>query len=401
MGSALFIEKKNKNYNAFSLIYVIYAFLSLWLVCSADSTLFIPLMMDIRKIVAFLVLLLFFVFFSTREVSVDKKSLSFCIFPVIYYLFSFYNHYDNDHIASFVSILLLIVFVALDGSTKLQIYALFRKLLFVISILGIICYVAYLLGVPLPHYRVDYYDSDRYTYIYYYVSVLVEGDGLIRLCGLFNEPGYLGTILGLVLSLDIIFHKKALDSIVFFVAGLLTLSLAFFLTIICCYVLKQVRTPSRWIFVLSVVTFYLFILPNIHTGNNSIDHIIERVSINEEGKISGDNRSNLQLDFLLLQTLSSDKVFWGNGMGYVKSYEMNVSSFKTIIVDNGVICFVTLYIIFMVFLLYRYRKHKETYPFIIIFFINVYQRPNIYNIVFFVVLFCGLNAIVNKKTDSR
>lgn len=385
-----------------SIVVVLYAFFSLWLICSIDSTLYIPTTSVIKKIVAFITLLCTAIYTLSGIVSYDKKLLLFCLFPIGHFLLSYFNHYDDEHLVSIGGVLILIAFLAIDKSSKLQIYLYFRKLLYIMSILGIICYAAYMLGIPLPHSRIEYYGDEKWAYIYYYISVLVDSEGSIRLCGLFNEPGFFGTILGLIYALDIERDNfKIRENIVFIIAGFFTFSLAFIITIAFCFFLKQALKPSRWVIVITLSLAYLFVLPNIRTGDKNTNHLIERLAINEGG-LSGDNRSSLTLDMMFAETVNGDNAMWGHGMGYVSSFDMNVSTYKTIIIDSGLGGFILTYVLFMVAVLINYSKIKVAYPFIFVFFLNVYQRPNIYNIVYFIVLFGGLSYLEFKnKFDSK
>ena len=392
-----YIDRKETR--LFAIVLVLYAFFSFWIACSVDSTLYIPAASTIKKVVASLTLVVLAIHIFGGKITFERKYWIFCLFPVAHFLLSYFNHYDDDHFVSAMGVFLLITFILTDSSSKTQIYIYFKKLIYIISILGIICYASYIIGIPLPHTRTVYYGDDSWFYINYYLSVLVEADGSIRLCGLFNEPGYFGTFLGLICVLDLKGDKIDIkNNIVFLIAGLLTFSLAFFLTIVLGYLLKQASKPSRWVIIIVFSLLYLFVLPNIHTGNANVDHVIERLTIGDSG-ISGDNRSSLTLDMMLVETVAGNNAVWGHGMGYVSSFDMNVSSYKIIIVDSGLGGFVLQYVLFMVAVFVKYRKVKVAYPFIFVFFLNVYQRPNIYNVVYFIVLFGGLSYLEYKNKN--
>ena len=386
----------------FSVLVVVFAFFSLWLICSPDSSLYVPFTSIFKKISAALVLLSFFVSIGMGKMKIDTKSILLCLFPFFYYIFSLFDNYKDSGVISILVIAIIALFILSDKLTKVQVFGLFRAVLSVISILGIICYLAHFLGLSLPHYRADYYDNDRYYYIYYYFSVLVECGDLVRLCGLFNEPGYFGTILALVLCINNDNGNVKVDrySILFFIAGVLTFSMAFFVTIGIYYLLQKTNKPSSWIIIIFFVAFFLFVLPNIHTGSDNLDMFIQRFSFGEEG-FAGDNRSNLSLDLILLDTLLNGHALFGQGMGYTGSLELNVSSYKCVIIDLGLVGFILLYVLFFMTMLIRYRKISNTYPFIIVFFLNVYQRPYIYTIIYFIVLFGGLCAIEQNNKLSK
>lgn len=385
----------------FPALFVLYAFFSFWLICSLDSTLYIPITSSIKMVVALLTIAMFAFYVILGKISFDNSSMVFCVFPLGYYLLSYFNHYDNNHIISIVGSFILILFLVLDKNTKCNIYFFFRKVIYVMALLGIFCYAAYILHLPLPHIRTEYYGDENWYYIYYYFSVLVDSEGQIRLCGLFNEPGFFGTILGLMLCVDIEnSNSKFKENAILYIAGFLSFSLAFFLIVGIGYLLKQIAKPSKWLYVVLIVFLYLYILPYIHTGYDWVDHLIQRTTITETG-LSGDNRSTYWLDMMFVQTIFGDNSVWGHGMGYVASFEMNTSSYKTIIVDNGIGGFLFFYVLLLLVAFVKYKNIKDAYPLLIVFFLNVYQRPQIYNIVCFIVLFGGLSVIENKRRISK
>lgn len=384
------LNKKNAAY-----LISIYTVMSSWLVTSADSTLYMPIIALAKQYIGYFLALYLMLQFASKSIRINKKFLLFCIFPIIYYLFSYFNHYDQDHLVGIVGIFILMLYLLISHPIKINVYIILKNIFVLMSALGILGYVSYIIGIPLPHTQVEYYDGDDWTYINYYFTILFnDGAGWVRLCGLFNEPGLLGTVLGLILVAEgLNFKKKA--NIILIVAGVLSFSLAFFLTLAIYFLLKDSNKLSKWPIVVLVVGIYLYVIPNIHTGNLYIDNILSRLAF-EDGHMVGDNRSH-GLNYLLATTISSGNAMWGNGMGYVSSFELNTSSFQTIIIDNGIVGFSILYILLMLICLARYRQSRQALLYIIVFFINVYQRPNIYSILYFTLLFGGLEYIYYLK----
>lgn len=371
--------------------------LSSWLVTSGNSTLYMPAVAQTKQILGYLLVLSLMFQFASKSIQLEKKYLLFCIFPFVYYLFSYYNHYDQDHLVSAVVIFILILYLLISPTLKINVYVILKNVFVVMSAFGIVGYVSYMFGIPFPHTQVEYYGNENWTYINYFFTILCNTEGQIRLCGFFNEPGLLGTVLGLILAAEGLNLRKRAN-IIFLAAGTLSFSLAFFLTLAIYFLLKDSNKMSRWFIVLSFVIIYLYVIPNIHTGILAVDNILGRLAF-EDGRMVGDNRSH-GLDYLLATTLASGNAMWGNGMGYVASFDLNTSSYQTIIIDNGIIGFTVLYVLFTLCCLVRYRNSKQALLYIIVFFINVYQRPNIYSLLYFTLLFGGLEYIYYIKENE-
>ena len=95
------------------------------------------------------------------------------------------------------------------------------------SILGIIASFSFIFKLGLPYEIVPYYFGDEY-YINYYFAYLYWGgsEGVVfRLCGLFNEPGYFGTVSAILLINEKL-HLKRISNLLLFIAGFFTFSAA-------------------------------------------------------------------------------------------------------------------------------------------------------------------------------
>ena len=76
------------------------------------------------------------------------------------------------------------------------------------------------------------------------------------MCGIFNEPGWLGTTIGLMLCYEE-FEFKKISNWILLIAGLLTYSLAFIIIMIIGFVMRNIDKIKKW-------TFFLFIPYNIY-----------------------------------------------------------------------------------------------------------------------------------------
>jgi hypothetical protein len=125
--------------------------------------------------------------------------LTIHVLPAIIYVCITYF----DGAAEKFNVLLLLVlclFVLLPRQDKRDVYNIYRKFLVVTSGLGLFIYLCIMVGIPFPHRVLAYYGTHSYgaTYLDFYIGYAVVN----RFCGLFNEPGYLGTVIALILCIE-------------------------------------------------------------------------------------------------------------------------------------------------------------------------------------------------------
>lgn len=230
-----------------------------------------------------------------------------------------------------------------------------------------------------------------YKYLDYGLSYFVQEGNRIRLAGMFNEAGYFGTVIGFILCCDRLDLKKK-ENKVLFLAGILTWSLAFIVIVSVFYALQSYKKPKIMLTVLLGIAVYCFIIPNIHTGIEAIDTILMRISVGADGKINGDNRVTGAVMLTLIEMFTSKKWIWGYGTGYVKTVSNAAAGIKVDIICHGVMgCTIEFgYMLVMALNQYYGRKSFEVVAFIFVFFLSIYQRSNIYTLVYMVILFGGI-----------
>ena len=314
------------------------------------------------------------------------------IVPIIYWLFINLDTYSK---ATWSVVLLfeLTLFCCLSKELQERVYSAYRKYIVVMAAVGVVCYLAFVLGVPLPHKTVAYYSQWQpdASYVTYGVSYLYSTSaGILRLCGLFNEPGYFGTIIALILCADR-FAIKRKGNIILLIAGTLTFSAAFFAIVFVYLMLVAYKRPKIMAAMIALGIFYLFILPNITIHNTEIAYLISRFTFSD-GKFLGDNRSKAALEVAFSEVLSGPEILFGHGGGYVSSLDIagGVSSYKTYIVDYGVMGFIIIYLPLLWSAIKRAKENLYAVFFLVCFVLSIYQRPNIFTLPYLVVLFGGI-----------
>lgn len=325
----------------------------------------------------------------------NKLSWSLAIFvPVIYFLVTNLNNRDTPD-WSIWNLLRLTGFFLLPAICKKELFRYYRKFLIIMAAVGIVAYLANLLSFPLPHRVVEFYGVLEAEYIDYTFSYIYSADGFYRLCGLFNEPGYLGTVMALVLCADRLNFKKKSNRVLL-IAGFCTFSMAFIFIIVAYLIAMSIKKPKLFGVVVVLAGFYLFVLPNIKFENEQVSRFISRF-IFTDGSLSGDNRSNQYVDQTLMQVLSGENIWWGYGGGYSSGHFKAVSTFKTYIIDYGILGFILMYAPLLLTAFRRARGNLYAIALCICFTMSIYQRPGVFTLLYFLLLFGGI-AYIREET---
>lgn len=322
------------------------------------------------------------------------------IIPIVYFLIYNLNNYTGTYLG-IISLVELMVSFVVSNKTQANVFVLYKKFLLVISLIGILCYIMYVIHFPFPYSVENYYTSYAgFYYIDYKLSYLCTGGGLVRLCGLFNEPGYFGTILALVLcASDLRLTKK--ENLILFIAGILTFSLAFALIILIYLALVSYKRPRLMGVLLLIIIFLLFIAPNISTNNLVLQNMLERFTF-QDGKWLGNNRSSGGVDNLVRKMFTSgENLLWGKGTGFKAEHYSGELTYKTYLIDYGVLGFLFMYASYAVFAIKRARGNKKIVFFIVAFLASIYQRPNIFNTLYAIILFGGIEYMKYMEQKEK
>ena len=393
-----------------SIIFVICALMIIFAPYQSDSTLSLTssLLSNIFKILLYTftglnIILIIFPILKYKK-TILRKDLFQTIPMIIFIIISSFHTYDGSiSFSGFLFSLLWIIFALAPDNIKKRTFIYFKNAFIIICIAGIICYLSYDLNLFLPYKVVNYYNNNAIVenYIDYKFIFLYRASSsisLVRLCGICNEPGYFGTICALILCASSLNLKKK-SNIIILIAGFLTFSLAFIITLVIYLLLKYLKDVRTVILTVLLTCFYLFLLPNIYTGNPTIDRFIQRMIITDEG-LADDNRTTDELEYVFDDVVKNKPLF-GYGEGYLKTQNLKggVSSYKTYIIQYGFVGCILLWGSLLLAALYK-NKNYLSIIYIIVFFVNIYQRPNIMTLQYQILLFGGL-AFINAKLRAK
>ena len=297
-----------------------------------------------------------------------------------------------------------IIFFFCNKDAKWQCYEIFYAYMVVTGLIGIFCYLSFVFGLPLPYKTVDYYGADLAQsyglfYVDYSLSYLVVSFDGIRLCGLFNEPGYYGTISAMLLiSNGCNFKDKR--NIILLIAGMLTISLAFCVLVVGYITIANISKIKKLISILFVSGILLLVLIKVGViPESTVNTFMERFTLTN-ATFSGDNRSNYYLDSEF-EKLFSDTSHFAWGYGNLEKFAFKgVASYKLFMLQYGVIGSIIAMTLLFLAALKTTRMTYHTLLFIGLFFISFYQRPYAFELVYILVLIGGIYNIEKMKPKA-
>ncbi len=228
-----------------------------------------------------------------------------------------------------------------------------------------------IMGVNLDYTLIEPLNTLKfYNYKHYFVLVTPNLYTLesLRFCAYYDEPGVVGTTSAIILFSNG-YNPKSKLNIPVFIAGLLSLSLFFYIATLI-YLVVFLRFKFRIPAIIIIAGLYLAL-----SQNQVISTLIfERMKI-EDGTIKGDNRTSSQFDSWYDNNFkNSTDYYFGLGRGANLKYNLGGASYKDLIVNYGLIP-MTIYLGLLVLLAFKvvgFNKHFFIYT--ILLFITIYQR---------------------------
>jgi hypothetical protein len=287
----------------------------------------------------------------------------------------------------------------------------------VINTISFIVYILFALKIPLPHVTINLggrgLNYDNYSYFLIVCNYLTADFGsfvISRFNGLFEEPGMLGTYVGIILMMDcILFPKRKLTKFVLITLGIFTASFAFF---IFAFLVLIYELSFKILFRLAIVLSVFVLLLLDFMSVKSLEYLnfltINRVTL-RNGEVVGNTRHADQIKFeKYIYNAKPIELIFGNGKGKNNDKEANYSSYASIIYELGfigAILFLLLHIYYLIFIPIKYQEYKYLLLTIIP-IISIYQGRQMidfFTILYFVCIknyFSNLYLIQKNKILS-
>ena len=348
----------------------------------------------------------------SRNIKIYKKYLVYMMLLGFYFLYT--NKAGSASKSGLLIKLLIIVsIILLDNDLKRRILIKFT-IIFAISLIpAIFIQIMGMLNIKLPYSRLNPPKGvklDEGVYYRHYFGA-IEGyfkwsKGHVRLCGMFDEPGTVGTMAGLLLAANE--RRKSWIRCVLFIGGILSLSFAFFVIYVCYIGLiliseKRIITIAVYMLGLGCI---LFLLSQMPKETLVYRYTISRLEI-KNGKLMADNRTSSYFDQEYNRYVRTTKIFTGAEKKTIDQLTRGLSSYKLVIYEYGIVVFfILVYIVLRAKYFFENRQNRVFLDnkniLILLFLMSIYQRPNVINLPFLIVLYGGLaNHVIIKKECER
>lgn len=350
--------------------------------------------------------------FFLLRMKVSRQSVWVIILLIVNFA---YNYTHNTVSFSFLSFLnffatvIISTFVVLSSVNfkikLLNAFDLFVKCICCISLVG---WLLYLVGIPLPHYYSD--TTDFYSHEVYYLFV-AGADNILelfpRFCGMFLEPGHVGSTCCLLLFINR-FDFKDRSNYIYLLSIILSLSLAayclLFIGFCLHYFLKGVHL-IKYVISLGVLAFAFYIFGLTYNDGDNIfnEKIISRLMF-VDGELSGDNRTSMLFDAYYEDWLRRGDVIsgygrkaYGDGSGTTNILH-GCASYKRFFFINGIIGSVLVLALYWS-LFYRYRS-RQGWGFFVLFIICNMIRDYPFRLMWLYLFILGIVALSLSEKET-
>ena len=290
-------------------------------------------------------------------------------------------------------------FLLMRDSIKQMTFRIFVRVFAVLLALGIIEYLFFLQGLYIPigiaTREITVGEYDLLQCLFNFFSLFDEG--FTRFQSLAEEPGLIGTLCALLLF--VIDRKEFRFSFwIFIIAGMLTLSLAFFVLLLL-YIISQMRSAKGMISAL-VCSLVLVATIQFFEDTEGVQHFMGRLEMKE----NADNRTSDQFDRHLTEMMNSSHVWLGEGYGAISDLHISDggnAGAKVLFYHIGVVGILLLLVTYTYLIFRKKGINAVSIFFLIAFWASFYQRETItvpyYIIVFFTPLLTQNKPVVSPK----
>ncbi len=373
--------------------------------------------LPIRAIISVGIIVLGLLFFFDKS-KIDSKMILFAVWLFISSSLGIFLA-GEQFIFSFEWLIPIstAIYVMLPRSIKVKSYIYFTNAFVVLLIVPIIIYFLVHIGISIPYTTIiSPEDLKASSGIYYRIYPLASqwmgqwstAYYSLRMCGIYNEPGVVGTFCALLLCGDNFRLKNNYKNIILLVGGILSFSLAFYAIILVYFFCKVASIKQKYALMIIIFILAYVVFLNIHFDNYAITRFQERLQFTSTG-LSGNNRTNAAYDSIFNRFFEQDiiTILLGKGNGAIEGIMVDQivdgASYKNLIYDFGILGFlgqiVWLFGIVKIMCKNKNRNIKVfCFAMFFIYCANMYQRPSMYAIQYLIVFFGAIILSSEGKT---
>lgn len=384
--------------NILAMMFAVYAVQSVWL--AFDSEEYLPvyqviLMLNYRCCV--FVGLVYLVWLASNN-RIKVNAVYFCIIPLTYFLFQIFNNVHGFNTGWIIPFVLSCMYILFDKTMQINIFNKFYWIVMTVNVISIFMVICFIMQLDIGFEIVSYYaGAETLRYIKWgifaiYMQPFSDGAAL-RLCGVFNEPGGLGTVCALLYILRYNVSQKWEKSILI-ITSIFTFSLAAFVLIFTWHFIKLVRNNKTYLMLIPIACILFFTLPYMDYGDESVNSFARRFQITEKG-IAGNTRADIYDKAKYNDFLNNGDVFFGDG---VDSESVQLGAPITMMMWIGIIGEGLYFSEWFILMYTLSKRNKEAIIFCVIFVLAAWQRYYcLMNLFGYVFLLGGLNYLVDSS----
>ena len=241
----------------------------------------------------------------------------------------------------------------------------------ILLIPSIAVFFLYLIGFPLPNHHIDMPTAD-YSYDNYYFFLLDDRSLLTiipRFHSVFVEPAHLAMAC-VALLLTQVGQWKHWYNITMFVAIFISFSLAGYIFLVVLYFvsawMKHKSIMGKLLGLAFVCSALVLFTVNYNDGENLVNKLIlERLSIENDGKLAGDNRVTNNFDEAYDLFIKSDRIFIGMGADSMEQFGFGNSGYKVFLYVRGLISLFLLIVFYLSFAMTSHYKRGIIVMFVV------------------------------------
>lgn len=338
------------------------------------SSVYSPLYANLQFFIRIVTIPLGFLYVCQRK-STSTRCL-YALAPLVMYwimlVIHTYGGYEGSYLHELVSIG---CFLLMDKDEKVKIFRCFYWIVQACNIIAIIIWVACFLNIPIGFSMVPFYNDGVETSVYTkWFIFAVQGDrkyALLRLCGIFNEPGALGTVCALMFS-AIYSNSKKWEKTLLIVTIVLSFSVAGYILLLVYLAMYYGQKSWKYALLAIVPIVLLLLIPYIDWGSDILNAYAQRFSI-VGGSFVGDNRIKVGFAKEYEELKAGSDIFFGKGATYTAVG--GTASYKNFIMQFGVVGFVLYFGLWIIAALKVGRGNRMVMLLLAVFLLSIYQRP--------------------------
>lgn len=315
------------------------------------------------------------------------------------------------NIGSLVTFTTFGICFSLDFEQRSKLYEIFMKLFALVTIPSVIYFLLVnIFSINLPY---TVLASDHPGKVAQGVYYELRPLGLIltstyfsspRLCGIFDEPGVIGTLAAFLVAANVCCSKDKKWTYLLIFEGIMSFSMAFYaLMVILCFVYAFTKSKIKFIALSIAALISLGIFVNMEFDNIHIKRIQNRIDFTSDILIKN-NRTTVSFDKAFEDFVSKGgySLVFGEGIGaYNENPNMTGSnSYKCIIYNHGIIGFILFIGFFVLIYTLEYGIHSYNIAFFVVFMASIYQRFGVLNSLHLILFTTGLAYIALNKDES-